>query len=86
MSVVSCSSQLHFRGQMRGFNRYRGMEITKADTGGVKIHGVCEGCEVNAAKQCACMSVCVHVYVHVGVHPHPDVHTRGVTGQWWLMA
>ena len=84
-SLVLCSSQLHFRGQMSGFNRYRGLEITEADIGGMKVHGVCESREANAAKA-VCVRVCVRVYVHVGVHPHPDVYTRGVIRQCWLMA
>ena len=49
-------------------------------------------------KQCVCVCVCVRVHacacvhtrvrvcVHVGVHPHPDVYTRGVIRQCWLMA
>ena len=90
-SLVLCSSQLHFRGHMSGFNRYRGLEITEADIGGMKAHGVCESREANAAKAvcvcvCVCACVCVRVYVHVGVHPHPDVYTRGVIRQCWLMA
>ena len=43
-------------------------------------------CVCVQAHVCACVHARVYVYVHVGVHPHPDVYTRRVIRQCWLIA
>lgn len=78
-SLVLCSSQLHFRGQMSGFNRYRGLEITEADIGGMKVHGVCESREANAAKA-VCVCVCMYTWVFTHIQTCTHVGSSGSAG------
>ena len=92
------SSQLHFRGKrvVSTATEAWGSQEQTREAGKLMEH--VRAMRSVQPKQCVCVCVCVRVHacacvhtrvrvcVHVGVHPHPDVYTRGVIRQCWLMA